>query len=131
MRYDFSSFKDCPFWIPVYQSIFVTFCTLQVSLLLLFYHVSGLVDFMASCCDVCIPVHIHVNNVSKNTRPRDMLFLLKDTLSIQDDKLSMESRFVCSPEPIEVRYPHRKFNRKFQHFDTISSLTIELSSLLS
>ena len=38
-------------------------------------------DIMASLCGV------HVNNFSsKTTRPRDMLFLFKDTLSIEDDK---------------------------------------------
>ena len=31
-------------------------------------------------CPVCI--HIHVNNFSKSTRPRDMLLHLKDTLSV-------------------------------------------------
>ena len=37
-------------------------------------------DIMASLCGV------HVNNFSKTTRPRDMLFYLKDTLTIKDDK---------------------------------------------
>ena len=37
-------------------------------------------DIMASLCGV------RVNNFSKSTRPRDMILLLKDTLSIEDDK---------------------------------------------
>ena len=33
-------------------------------------------------------IHVHVNNFSSKTaRPRDMLFFLKDTLNIKDDKL--------------------------------------------
>ena len=37
---------------------------------------------MASLCSICV----HVNNLSKSTRPTDMQLLLKDTLSIDDDK---------------------------------------------
>ena len=38
-------------------------------------------DIMASLCGV------RMNNFSsKTTRPRDMLYFLKDTLSIEDDK---------------------------------------------
>ena len=41
-------------------------------------------DIMSSLCGV----GVHVNNFfSKTTRPRDMLFFLKDTLSIEDEKL--------------------------------------------
>ena len=40
-------------------------------------------DIMSSLCSV----GVRVNNFSKTTRPRDMLFFLKDTLSIEDDKL--------------------------------------------
>ena len=40
-----------------------------------------LADIMASLCSV------HMNNFSsKTTKPRDMLFFLKDTLSIEDAK---------------------------------------------
>ena len=31
-------------------------------------------------------VRVHVNNFSKSIRPRDTLFLLKDSLSIKDEK---------------------------------------------
>ena len=42
--------------------------------------------FMSSLCGV--GVRVRVNNFSsKTTRPRDMLFFLKDTLSIEDEKL--------------------------------------------
>ena len=46
-------------------------------------------DIMASVCGICVYMHIcvpicvHLNNCSKSTRPRDLLFLLKDTLSIE------------------------------------------------
>ena len=41
-------------------------------------------DIMASLCGVRI--RLRVNNFSKTSRPRDMLFFSKDTLSIEDDK---------------------------------------------
>ena len=46
-------------------------------------------DIMASLCGVrvCVRVRVRVTNFfSKTTRPRDMLFFLKDTLTIEDDK---------------------------------------------
>ena len=44
-------------------------------------------DIMASLCGVRICVCVCVTNFfSKTTRPRDMLFFLKDTLTIEDDK---------------------------------------------
>ena len=39
-------------------------------------------DIMSSLCDV----GVRVNNFSKSTRPRDMLFFV-DTLAIKDEKL--------------------------------------------
>ena len=43
--------------------------------------------FMSSLCGV--GVRVRVNNIfSKTTKPRDMLFFLKDTLSIEDEKCS-------------------------------------------
>ena len=53
-----------------------------------------LAEIMASLCSV----RICVNNFSKCKRPRDMLtlLLLKDTLSIEDDKLFKACRSVCS-----------------------------------
>ena len=48
-------------------------------------------DIMSSLCGV------RVNNFfSKTTRPRDMLFVLKDTLSIEDEKLFKACKSVCS-----------------------------------
>ena len=45
-------------------------------------------DIMSSLCGVGVRVRVRVNNFfSKTTRPRDMLFFLKDTLSIEDEKL--------------------------------------------
>ena len=39
---------------------------------------------------------VHVNNFSsKTTRPRDMLFVLKDTLSIEYEKLFKGCQYVC------------------------------------
>ena len=44
-------------------------------------------DIMASLCGVRVCVRVRVTNFfSKTTRPRDMLFFLKDTLTIEDDK---------------------------------------------
>ena len=53
--------------------------------------------FMLSLCGVRIRVRIRVNNFSsKTTRPRDMLFFLKDTLSIEDENLFKACKSVCS-----------------------------------
>ena len=41
-------------------------------------------DIMSSFCGV----HVHMNNFSKSTGPRDMLvFFFKDTLTIEDEKV--------------------------------------------
>ena len=48
---------------------------------------------------------VRVNNFSsKTTRPRDMLFFLKDTLSIEDEKVFKACKSVCS----SVCYSHYK-----------------------
>ena len=55
--------------------------------------------FMSSLCGVGVRVRIRVrvnNFFSKTTRPRDMLFFLKDTLSIEDEKLFKACKSVCS-----------------------------------
>ena len=52
---------------------------------------------MSSLCGVGVRVHVRVNNFSsKTTRPRDVLFFLKDTLSIEDEKLFKACKSVCS-----------------------------------
>ena len=51
-------------------------------------------DIMLSLCGV--GVRFRVNNFSKTTRPRDMLFFLKDTLSIEDEKVFKVCKSVCS-----------------------------------
>ena len=48
--------------------------------------------FMSSLCGVGVRVN---NFFSKTTRPRDMLFFLKDTLSIEDEKLFKACKSVC------------------------------------
>ena len=54
-------------------------------------------DIMSSLCGVGVRIRIRVNNFfSKTTRPRDMLFFLKDTLSIEDEKLFKACKSVCS-----------------------------------
>ena len=54
-------------------------------------------DIMSSLCSVGVHVRVRVNNFfSKTTRPRDMLFFLKDTLSIEDEKLFKACKSVCS-----------------------------------
>ena len=56
-------------------------------------------DIMSSLCGVGVRVGIRVrvnNFFSKTTRPRDMLFFLKDTLSIEDEKLFKACKSVCS-----------------------------------
>ena len=52
--------------------------------------------FMSSLCGVGVRIRVRVNNFSKTTRPRDMLFFLKDTLSIKDEKLFKACKSVCS-----------------------------------
>ena len=54
---------------------------------------------MSSLCGVGVRVHVRVrvnNFSSKTTRPRDVLFFLKDTLSIEDEKLFKACKSVCS-----------------------------------
>ena len=54
-------------------------------------------DIMSSLCGVGVHVRVRVNIFSsKTTRPRDMLFFLKDTLSIEDEKLFKACKSVCS-----------------------------------
>ena len=60
-------------------------------------------DIMSSLCGVGVRVHVN-NFFSKTTRPRDMLFFLKDTLSIEDEKLFKACKSVCS----SVCYRHYK-----------------------
>ena len=50
--------------------------------------------FMSSLCGV--GVRVRVNNFSKTTRPRDMLFFLKDTSSIEDEKVLKACKSACS-----------------------------------
>ena len=53
--------------------------------------------FMSSLCGMGARVCVRLNNFSsKTTRPRDMLFFLKDTLSIEDEKLFKACKPVCS-----------------------------------
>ena len=58
-------------------------------------------DIMSSLCSVGVRVRVRVrvrvnNSFSKTTRPRDMLFFLKDILSIEDEKLFKACKSVCS-----------------------------------
>ena len=53
-------------------------------------------DIMSSLCGVGVRARVRVNNFSKTTRPRDVLFFLKDTLSIEDEKLFKACKSVCS-----------------------------------
>ena len=52
-------------------------------------------DIMSSLCGVGVRVRVN-NFFSKTTRPRDMMFFLKDTLSIEDEKLFKACKSVCS-----------------------------------
>ena len=52
-------------------------------------------DIMSSLCGVGVRVRVN-NFFSKTTRPRDVLFFLKDTLSIEDEKLFKACKSVCS-----------------------------------
>ena len=59
---------------------------------------------MSSLCGVGVRVH---NFFSKTTRPRDMLFFLKDTLSIEDEKLFKACKSVFLLRKIALPYPHK------------------------
>ena len=50
-------------------------------------------DIMSSLCGVYVQVRVS-NFSSKTTRPRDMLFFLKDTLSIEDANMFKACRSV-------------------------------------
>ena len=52
-------------------------------------------DIMSSLCGVGVRVRVN-NFFSKTTRPRDMLFFFKDTLSIEDENLFKACKSVCS-----------------------------------
>ena len=52
-------------------------------------------DIMSSLCGMGVRVRVN-NFFSKTTRPRDMLFFLKDTLSIEDEKLFKACKSVFS-----------------------------------
>ena len=52
-------------------------------------------DIMSSLCGVGVRVRVNKFS-SKTTRPRDVLFFLKDTLSIEDEKLFKACKSVCS-----------------------------------
>ena len=60
-------------------------------------------DIMASLYGMCIRVRVN-NFSSKTTMPRDMMFLLKDTLSIENEKLFKVYRYV----PLSVPQSHYK-----------------------
>ena len=55
-------------------------------------------NIMTSICCAHVRIGVHVNNFSKGTRLRDMLFLLKDTLSIEDENL-FQGMQICFLEP--------------------------------
>ena len=58
-------------------------------------------DIMSSLCGVGVRVSVRVNNFSsKTTRPRDMLFFLKDILSIEDENLFKVCKSVCLLETL-------------------------------
>ena len=61
---------------------------------------------MSSLCGVGIRVRVN-NFFSKTTRPRDMLFFLKDTLSIEDEKLFKACKSVFLLRKIALPYPHK------------------------
>ena len=77
-------------------------------------------DIMSSLCGV--GVHVYMNNFSlKTTRPRDMLFILKDTLNNCARHADLFVRLFPRANTSEVPPPKVW---KFQHFITIFSFTI-------
>ena len=54
---------------------------------------------MASLCGVSVGIRVCMNNFSKSTRARDILLLLKDTLSVKDNKSFKACKSVCSSVP--------------------------------
>ena len=57
-------------------------------------------DIMASLCAVCVCARVCMINFStKSTRPRDILFVLKGTLSIEDENLFKACRSVSLSVP--------------------------------
>ena len=71
------------------------------------------------------------NFSSKSTRPRDMRFLLKDTISIKVEKCSKYADLFNNifPRAITSEEPPPKV-WKFQHFVTIFSLTMDFPLFL-
>ena len=76
---------------PIFSEMF----TLQADCNHLLDTVFMSADIMSSLCGVGVRVRVN-NFFSKTTRPRDMLFFLKDTLSIEDEKVFKACKSVCS-----------------------------------
>ena len=76
-----------------YHSVKILRNTIVNQLKMLFWSADLSADIMSSLCGVGVRVN---NFFSKTTRPRDMLFFLKDTLSIEDEKLFKACKSVCS-----------------------------------
>ena len=77
----------------------ITSLSLKLLILFLCQLTCQSADIMSSLCGVGVRVRVRVrvnNFFSKTTRPRDVLFFLKDTLSIEDEKLFKACKSVCS-----------------------------------
>ena len=77
---------------------------------------------MSSLCGVGVRVRVRVNNFfSETTGPRDMLFFLKDTLSIEDENCSRHANLSVRlfARDITMGYP----NQKCENFNTLSQFS--------
>ena len=82
---------------------------------------------MSSLCGVGVRVRVN-NFFSKTTRPRDMLFFLKDTLSIEDEKLFKACKSVCSSVAFTAVCENMLFSYFFHSYNMVSKLGVCLNS---
>ena len=88
-------------------------------------------DIMSSLCGVGVRIRVRVNNFfSKTTRPRDMLFFLKDTLSIEDEKLFKACKSVCLLETLQGGYPTKSVKISTFYHNFLSDYCRDFSHIL-
>ena len=86
---------------------------------------------MSSLCGVGVRVRVRVNNFSsKTTRPRDVLFFLKDTLSIEDEKLFKACKSVCLLETLQGGTPTKSVKISTLNHNFLSDYCRDFSHIL-
>ena len=94
--FDFRKFFKNRYFVRISKTVRISvFCLNKLFSYFLCQLTCQSADIMSSLCGVGVRVRVN-NFFSKTTRPRDMLFFLKDTLAIEDEKLFKACKSVCS-----------------------------------